>query len=98
MQTRKEYIDKMATQLKEWDENLIQLQQKLKDSSDDIKTKYNHQIDDLKTRLDSFKNNYMEVKTSTGKAFDDMMGGFKHAADDLGEGFKKALAEFKNEK
>jgi archaellum component FlaC len=51
MNERKEYIDKMAEQLKSWDNELIRYQEKAKNLKDNLNQNYQNELSRIKDQL-----------------------------------------------
>ena len=95
MENRKEYIDKMAAKLKEWDDEILKLQTKTDTAKADLKDDIKHHIDDLKAKKEAALQKLKEIQSQSGTAWDDMKAGAETAMGTVEDSLKKAWARFK---
>jgi translation elongation factor EF-Ts len=69
MNERQEYIDKLAAQLKEWDNEIEKLQAKVKHASQDVKEKYQAEMANIIEKRDAAKSKLTEIQQSTLEAW-----------------------------
>ena len=96
MGKREEYIDKLASQLKEWSAKVDELESKARAATTDAKTEYEKQIKQLKEKRDDATKKLQELKGSSAEAWDALKVGsetawteFKNAVNAAKEKFKK---------
>ena len=90
MKERKEYIDKMADQLKSWDNELSRYQEKANKLSGDAKNQYQESITNLKERKDRLQEKLDNLRQSSDNAWKELKAGFEKSWSDLRESFSKA--------
>ena len=95
MENRKEYIDKMATKLKGWDDEIIKLEAKADIAKADLKAEIKHHVEDLKTKKEAALQKLKEIRSESGDAWGDMKAGAEQALGTIEDSFKKAWARFK---
>jgi len=95
MKNREEYIDKLATQLKEWSAKIDELETKARTAKADAKTSYDSQIAQLKEKRDAAKTKLQELKGSSGEAWDVLKAGAETAWADLKTAVTAAKEKFK---
>ncbi|HSB33999.1 MAG TPA: hypothetical protein VLG39_06060 [Nitrospirota bacterium] len=88
MKTRKEeYIDRMATQLKDWTAKLDELESSVKGATADVKAGYENRIRELKEKRDALSSKLHELRESGGDAWET----FRYGVDNAWEDFKGAI-------
>jgi hypothetical protein len=95
MENRKAYIDKMATQLKRWDDELQQLKTIADRAKADAKTEYYRQIDDLRTKKENAQLKLNEVRNASDEAWGNLKAGLEKSWSTFKTAFDSAKAEFK---
>jgi multidrug resistance efflux pump len=92
---RKAYIDKLATQLKQWDAELEKMEAKAQKAKADVKADYNRQIQELRRKKAVAKNRLEEVKNAGEDAWKELKSGAEEAFKDMKNAFQSALSKFK---
>jgi len=92
---RKEYIDKLARQLKQWDDEIEKIEEKAKKSSEETRKKYHEQIEELKQKQEEVKKKLQEVKGKSQGALEELQSGTEEALDSLKDAFRSARDKFK---
>lgn len=95
MKSREEYIDKLASQLKEWSAKIDELQSKTRTAKADIKTGYENQIRQLKDKRDAAAQKLQELKAESSDAWDTLKAGAEAAWADLKNAVTAAKEKFK---
>lgn len=95
METRKAYIDKMATQLKQWDDELQQLKTIADRAKADAKTEYYRQIDDLRARRENIQLKLNEIRNASDQAWENLKTGFEKGWSEFKTAFDSAKAKFR---
>jgi septal ring factor EnvC (AmiA/AmiB activator) len=85
MESRKEYIDKFARQLKQWDSDIQVMQEKIKNYASNTKIDLQKQLNNLESQR-----NILKIK------LDKMKDGSDEIWKDLREGTEKGWAELKD--
>jgi hypothetical protein len=94
MVDRKEYIDKISTQLKEWDSEIENIELKAKNSADNTKIKFDNGISEIKRQKNEFENKLTELKESTGDAWLEIKNGLEKIELDLRETYDRTKQKF----
>lgn len=95
METRKAYIDKMTTQLKQWDDELQQLKTIADRAKAEVKTEYYRQIDDLRARRENVQLKLNEIRNASDQAWENLKTGLEKGWSELKTAFDSAKAKFK---
>lgn len=95
METRKAYIDKMATQLKQWDDDLQQLKTIADRAKAEAKTEYYRQIDDLRAKKENAQLKLNEIRNASDQAWENLKSGLDKGWTELKTAFDSAKANFK---
>jgi len=83
MKSKEEYIDKLASQLKEWSAKIDELESKARATKADVKTSYDSQIRQLKDKRDAAMKKLQELKGASAGAWDTLKAGAETAWADL---------------
>ena len=89
---RDTYIEKMATQLKEWSARVDELEEKVTGSATDLRIDFDVRIRDLKEKRDRLELKLRELKDSGDDAWTIFTEGVEAARKDL----KTAIVNAKN--
>ena len=92
---RKVYIDKMAAKLKEWDDDILELEHKAGEIKDEASNKYHEQLKDLKSRREHARQELEHLRDSGGEAWEELKEGMEKSWDTLEDSLKKAWAILK---
>ena len=79
MNERKDYIDKMAEQLKSWDNEITKYQQKAAQMNENVKQKYQDEVTKLKARKKQVQQKLDELKSSSDSAWKELKTAFNNA-------------------
>lgn len=96
MTDRKEYIDKAAEQLKEWDNELITLEAKSNLVKEDVKDRFQNKIEDLKVQKSDLKTKLDELKSSGEDAWAVLNKEFTESFEKIKGAFDEAKNIIKN--
>jgi len=94
MQDRKAYIDKMAAQLKEWDDKIQELQVKAEKAKTDAKTEYQKEIQQLRQKRDEAQNKLNQLQQASDEAWQELRAGAEKSWNDLKRAFENARSKF----
>ena len=95
MEDRKAYIDKLAAKLKDWDDEILKLEAKVKTSSADAKVKLNEQIKELKEKKEAARQKFNQIKEAGDDAWAEIKAGTEKSLKTLENSFKNAWKKFK---
>jgi outer membrane murein-binding lipoprotein Lpp len=95
MKSREEYIDKLASQLKEWSAKIDELESKAGAAKADVKSGYENQIRQLKDKRDIATKRLQELKGASADAWDALKAGAEAAWADLNKSVTAAKEKFK---
>lgn len=87
MASREEYIEKLESQLKEWNSQLDDLQKKAEKQSQEAKARLNKRIDELKAKRATLKVKLDKIKDSGDEAFEKIKSDAEVLWADVKEGF-----------
>ena len=97
MNERKEYIDKMAEQLRSWDNEITKYQQKAAQMNENVKQKYQDEVTKLKARKKQVQQKLDELKSSSDSAWKELKNGFDRSWKELKTAFNNANSSFKKQ-
>lgn len=92
MATREEYIDKLETQLRDWNDQIDKLQSRAENESQQIKTRIARQLDELKVKRGELKVKLDRIKDSGEDTFDKI----KVDAETLWSDVKEGISEVRS--
>ena len=95
MSERTEYIDKLAAQLKEWDDDVQKLEAKMKNAEADAKEKYRAQVEDLQQKKEEANRKLSEIKEAGDSAWMELKAGTEKAFETMKNSVKNALSELR---
>jgi uncharacterized coiled-coil DUF342 family protein len=95
MKSREEYIDQLASQLKEWSAKIVELESKTRTAKADVKTSYENQIRQLKDKRDAAMQKLQELKGASSDAWDTLRAGAETSWADLKKAVTAAADKFK---
>jgi SMC interacting uncharacterized protein involved in chromosome segregation len=90
MNERKEYIDKMAEQLKSWDNELIRYQEKAKNLKDNLNQNYQNELSRIKDQLSQTQGKLNEMKQTGNDAWIELRSGMEKSWAELRNAFENA--------
>jgi hypothetical protein len=88
MKTKDEYIESLASELKEWSAQIDLLVAKSENAADDVKIKYAEELDALRAKQHAAVEKMKELEEASGDAW----GTAKEAADKVWDDLKTGLA------
>jgi uncharacterized coiled-coil DUF342 family protein len=92
---RKAFIDKLTTQLREWDAEIDKLEAKAQKAKADVKVEYNQQVQELKQKRDAAQNRLAEAIKAGDEAWDELKSGADKAFDEMKFALEAAISRFK---
>ena len=88
MKTKDEYIESLASELKEWSAQIDLLAAKTENAAADVKFKYAEELDALRARQHAAAEKMKELEEASGDAW----GTVKETADKVWNDFRTGLA------
>ena len=94
MMTRDEYVQKLKTQLDQWNSEITKWEAKTRSAQAKMKVDYENQLKALRSRRDDAMTQLRQVQAASGEAWMDMMRGADEAWARLRDAFSKARSHF----
>lgn len=94
MMTRDEYVQKLKTQLDQWNSEITKWEGKTRSAQAKMKDDYEKQLNALRSRRDEAMTQLRQVQAASGEAWTEMMRGADEAWARLSEAFNKARSHF----
>ncbi len=94
MMTRDEYVQKLKTQLDQWNSEITKWEEKTKSAQTKMKADYEKQLNIFRSRRDEAMTQLRQVQAASGEAWMDMMRGADEAWARLRDAFAKARSHF----
>lgn len=91
---RKEYIEKLKSQLDEWNVEFGKLESRFHEVQDKAKGEFNQQLEEIKARQVDLKSKINELEGASELALNDMKKSVESAWEVLKQGAAKAKNEF----
>lgn len=95
MKTKDEYIESLASQLKEWSAQIDNLTAKAENAVADVKDKYDEELDALRAKQHAAAEKMKELKEDSGDAWETVKESADKIWDDLKSGVASTIAKFK---
>jgi hypothetical protein len=95
MENRKDYIDRMAARLKEWDTELQKLEAKAEVAKADVKASYNQQIKELRLKKEEAQQKLRKIQDAGEDAWEELKEGAEKSWNLFEDSVKKAWGKFK---
>ena len=90
METRKDYIARLAERLRAWDEKIDELRDKTDGAAADIKIRYKQEIVELKEIRERAAKHMVDVREAGGDAWKALKQDFGKKIKEVKESFRKA--------
>ncbi|MEX2240892.1 MAG: hypothetical protein WD775_09405 [Burkholderiales bacterium] len=94
MMNREEYVQKLKSQLDQWNAEAAQWEQKAKDAQAHMKAEYEKQLATINSRRDEALYQMKLVQNASHDAWQDMMRGADEAWKNMQQAFDKARSHF----
>jgi len=94
MTKREEYVEKMKSQLDQWNAEATRWEEKMKHAEADMKAEYQRQLDAVRSRRDEAMYNMKQLQAASTEAWMDMMRGVEEAWKRMGEAVGQARSHF----
>jgi hypothetical protein len=95
MENRKDYIDRMAARLREWDADLQNLEAKAELAKADVKASYNQQIKELHLKKEEVQQKLKKIQDAGEDAWEELKEGAEKSWNIFEDSVKKAWGKFK---
>jgi hypothetical protein len=95
MENRKDYIDRMAARLREWDTELQKLEAKAEVAKADVKASYNQQIKELRLKKAEAQQKLKKIQDAGEDAWEELKEGAEKSWNLFEDSVKKAWGKFK---
>jgi hypothetical protein len=95
MDTREQYIEKLKTQLDQWNAELKKWEAKAHDAQADMRVEYEKQLEEFRRQRDKAAEEMRHVQTAAGNAWLDFMRSADDAWAKTREAFEKAQSHFR---
>lgn len=92
---RQEYIDKITAQLREWDKDLSELEEKAGDTYKDLKHRFGNMLDQTKKKRDEFRKKLSRLEKAGEEVSKDLKSDFEILWKDIREGIKDMRKQLK---
>jgi len=94
MMKRDEYVEKLKSQLDQWNAQVMQWEAKAREAQADVRANYEKQLDAFRRQRDEALEQMRRVQSATGDAWIDLMRGADDAWSKMREAFEKARSQF----
>ena len=94
MTKREEYVDKMKSQLDQWNAEAARWEEKVKHAEADMKAEYERQLEAVRSRRDEAMVNMRQLQAASTEAWMDMIRGVDEAWKRMGEAVGQARSHF----
>jgi len=95
MEKRKDYIERMAARLREWDTDLQKLEEKAEVAKADVKASYNLQIKELRLKKEEAQQKLKKIQDAGEDAWEELKEGAEKSWNLFEDSVKKAWGKFK---
>jgi chromosome segregation ATPase len=92
---RKDYIDKLTIQLKQWDAEIEKMEAKVQEKKADARILYNKKIEELQNKKEEAQNKIEEIKNASDEAWEELKSGAERAFDNIKNSFHSVISKFK---
>lgn len=92
---REEYIEKITGQLREWDKELSELEQKAGDRYKDLKHRFGQLLEETKNKRDEFRKKLNRLEKAGQEASKDLKNDFEILWKDIREGIDNMRKQLK---
>jgi len=94
MTKREEYVDKMKSQLDQWNAEAARWEEKVKHAEADMKAEYERQLEAVRSRRDEAMYNLSQMQAASAEAWMDLTRGVEEAWKRVGEAMAQARSHF----
>lgn len=90
MSDRQHYVNQMKEKLDQWNDDIDELENKIKSAGSDMKEEYHENLKTLKKKRDEAAQKYEELQNTTDSAWEDIKDGFERAWKSISHSFTSA--------
>ena len=90
METRKDYIEKLAARLRAWDERIDELRDKADNATAELKIRYRQEMAELREMRERAAKHMVVVREASGDAWKTIRVDFGKMVRDVKKSFRKA--------
>ncbi|MBU2492620.1 MAG: hypothetical protein KJ571_08355 [Bacteroidetes bacterium] len=94
MDDRKIYIDKLASQLKTWDDDIKKFETKAKNSASNVRSQIESKISEMRIKKTKFEKQFNELKNSGVDAWKEIKNGIEKAENNMKDSVINAKEKF----
>lgn len=94
MDDRKIYIEKLASQLKTWDDDIKKFETKAKNSASNVRSQIESKISEMRIKKTKFEKQFNELKNSGGDAWKEIKSGIEKAENNMKDSVINAKEKF----
>ena len=94
MISRDEYVQKLKTQLDQWNAEVAKLEVRAKAAQDDMKASYEHQLAQFRSRRDEGVAQLQRLQAASAQAWSEMTKGVDDSWRAMREAFDRARSQF----
>lgn len=95
MENRKAYLDKMAARLKEWDDEIVKLEEKVFAVKTDARAEYHKQLMELLNKKDAAESKLKNIIDARDDVWQELKSGIELSWEILEDSIKNARAKIK---
>ena len=90
------YIEKQEAEIDKWNDELQNLEAKVKAAKVDAKAKleHDHHLSDLRQKCDDAKKKLSEIQSTENETWEDLKDGMESIWANVNDGFQKARSKF----
>jgi hypothetical protein len=89
------FREKAETKLREWDQNLAELQARAERATGEAKADLQRTIDEQKPKLEAARRELAEINATADEKWEDFKARSSRAWDDISAGFERGFSRFK---
>jgi len=94
-QQKDEYQKRVETKIKEYDQKINELKKKAEVLKEEKKAEFDKKIEELQKKRTSASKKLQNLKSASGKAWEDLKNGMDASMNELEHAFKRAILHFK---
>lgn len=91
------FIEKMRSQLEDWDYQLDRFEHRAKDMREELQSKAKTRVEEFRDKRRELEGRVAELEETSGRALEDLRDGIELAWDGLKTGFYAARSEFEKD-
>lgn len=95
MEDRKSYLQKLAQQLQEWDQEMNELKLKADSAKAGAKAEFQKQLEELRLKKEAAQGKFEQLQKAGDEAWDELKEGLEKSWTELKGSFRSAVSKFK---